>query len=681
MGSFASFTCGMLHNNGGFAAESGSPADNNFFVGFKNQDNKIHYLPFFKSTKSDAERYVQENQAQNLEGFIYKEKDINRSYEWATDAFSTDQIQFKIQTPFFNIPDPSLASQDKLKEASCPSIFMELIINNTSSGSYEGFFALENNQRWSPLSSKEKHLKGMISRDSFGFATDNTDVEEFIDFDVSRALSNAHTTPHFLIAPVGGFKFHVAAGESKTIRICMGNYLAGNIVFNREMSYWYTRHFEGIQEVLTYALENYDLYQKISFKRDEELNHSCLNEDQKFLIAHATRSYFGSTQWLCENDKPVWIVNEGEYVMMNTLDLTIDMLFFELKWNPWTVRNVLEHFVENYSYTDRIFSPEAPEKTFEGGISFAHDMGVANHFSPDGYSSYECSGLDRKCFSYMTGEQLTNWILIAGVYFAKTQDQNFLNTHSQVLKDCLDSLLNRDNPVPQKRDGLIHYESTRTEGGGEITTYDSLDHSLGQARNNIYLGGKCWASSIALEHLFHALGDTERESIAKEAAARSADTLSKAFDPKLGFIPAVLEEGNKSCIIPAVEALIYPWEMGLKNKTQIDGEYSEYIQVLFKHIQHCMQPGVCLYEDGGWKLSNSADNSWMSKICLSQHILREIMNFNYEGERKSDEAHANWEIFGSTSQACSDQFTSGQAMGSLYYPRIVTNILWLSENN
>ena len=102
MGSFASFTCGMLHNNGGFAAESGSPADNNFFVGFKNQDNKIHYLPFFKSTKSDAERYVQENQAQNLEGFIYKEKDINRSYEWATDAFSTDQIQFKIQTPFFD---------------------------------------------------------------------------------------------------------------------------------------------------------------------------------------------------------------------------------------------------------------------------------------------------------------------------------------------------------------------------------------------------------------------------------------------------------------------------------------------------------------------------------------------------------------------------------------------------
>jgi hypothetical protein len=104
-------------------------------------------------------------------------------------------------------------------------------------------------------------------------------------------------------------------------------------------------------------------------------------------------------------------------VMMNTLDLTIDMMFFELKWNPWTVRNVLEHFVEEYSYTDKIFSPDNPEQLLEGGISFAHDMGVDNHFSPKGYSSYECSGLDRKCFSYMTSEQLTNWVLIAGVYF------------------------------------------------------------------------------------------------------------------------------------------------------------------------------------------------------------------------------------------------------------------------
>ena len=33
-----------------------------------------------------------------------------------------------------------------------------------------------------------------------------------------------------------------------------------------------------------------------------------------------------STQWL-DNGQPLWVVNEGEYLMINTLDLTVDMLF------------------------------------------------------------------------------------------------------------------------------------------------------------------------------------------------------------------------------------------------------------------------------------------------------------------------------------------------------------------
>lgn len=45
-------------------------------------------------------------------------------------------------------------------------------------------------------------------------------------------------------------------------------------------------------------------------------------------------------------------------------------------------------------------------------------------------------------------------------------------------------------------------DSSRTQGGAEITTYDSLDVSLGQSRNNIYLAGKCWAVYVALEKLF-----------------------------------------------------------------------------------------------------------------------------------------------------------------------------------
>ena len=94
-----------------------------------------------------------------------------------------------------------------------------------------------------------------------------------------------------------------------------------------------------------------------------------------------------------------------------------------------------------------------------------------------------------------------------------------------------------------------------------------------------------------------------------------------------------------------------------------------------------MKSGICIYPDGGWKLSSSADNSWMSKICLNQFVVHEILQMNYGGEVEADAAHVKWEVDGSKSQACSDQFASGKPSGSLYYPRIVTSILWLEANS
>ena len=48
------------------------------------------------------------------------------------------------------------------------------------------------------------------------------------------------------------------------------------------------------------------------------------------------------------------MVNEGEYCMMNTLDLAVDHVFWELDHNPWLVRNLLDEFVRRYSYTDEV---------------------------------------------------------------------------------------------------------------------------------------------------------------------------------------------------------------------------------------------------------------------------------------------------------------------------------------
>ena len=183
-----------------------------------------------------------------------------------------------------------------------------------------------------------------------------------------------------------------------------------------------------------------------------------------------------------------------------------------------------------------------------------------------------------------------------------------------------------------------------------------------------------------MEKLFKLLEKGTLADSAHDAAILCANTLANAFDDDLGFIPAVLEDGNQSAIIPAVEALIYPHKMGLEETLNPEGEFAGYLSILKKHISNILKPGMCIYDDGGWKLSSSADNSWMSKICLNQYVIHEILKMNYGGEASADNAHVEWEVNGSKSQACSDQFASGIPIGSLYYPRIVTNILWLDAH-
>lgn len=634
-------------------------------------------MPFSEGIANDAERYSQTEENADGDSFVFDDSDIERDYRWASDRFSAPGLSFEVTTPFFSIPDPATADEADLRFASCPATFVKLRIENTSKEDWEGFFALKNDQYWSPLSGRAAGKRGFVSRDQMGFATE-AEVEEFCDFTVEQSFARASTSPIFLLGPVAGCRFHVPAGATREVDFVLAYYIAGQATFNHPAKYWYTQHFDGIDAVFDYAFENHGRYMKEARKRDAELAASGLSEAQQFQLAHATRSYYGSTEWLTDG-QPLWIVNEGEYLMMNTLDLTVDMLFFELRFNPWTVRNVLEQFADRYHYVDEIFSPDAPEKLYAGGLSFTHDMGVANHFSPEGRSSYERSGLDRLCFSCMTCEQLTNWILCAGVYLAKTQDNGFIEKHAELFTRCFESLLRRDHPDPEKRNGLMGFESSRTDGGGEITTYDSLDHSLGQARENIYLGGKCWASYLALESIFKRLKDDAQAEQAQAAALRCSETLAAAFDEEAGYIPAVLDGESKSAIIPAAEALVYPWEMGLLDATREKGPYGQYIHSLKRHLAHVLREGVCLYPDGGWKLSSKADNSWMSKICLNQYVIREILGMHYEGEERADEAHVQWQVEGSKFYACSDQFTSGKAIGSLYYPRIVTSILWMQE--
>ncbi|HEY3379388.1 MAG TPA: glycoside hydrolase family 52 protein, partial [Armatimonadota bacterium] len=478
------------------------------------------------------------------------------------------------------------------------------------------------------------------------------------------------------LGPVAAIVITVPPGTRQTIRLAICFYREGIPTVGMDMRYLYTRYFANIDEVAAYALENFERYVQWAHEADALLMQSSLSADQQFMFAHATRSYYGSTELLEHEGRPFWVVNEGEYRMMNTFDLFVDQLFFEMRMNPWVVRNVLDSFLSRYSYHDQVHFPQSAV-SYPGGLSFTHDMGVGNVFSRPGYSAYELYGL-AGTFSHMTHEQLVNWVCCAGVYAAQTHDDAWLEQHLDVLGDCLQSLLRRDHPDPAQRNGMMGLDSSRS--AAEITTYDSLDTSLGQARNNAYMAVKTWAAYILLARIFAKYGNHEDATLAEIQADRCARTIVSHVTGE-GLIPAIMGEENESYIISAIEGLIFPYACGDLDAVSLAGRYGDLIHALREHIDRVLQRGVCLFPDGGWKLSSTSDNSWLSKIYLCQFVARAMLGIRDErSEAVADSAHVAWLLDPrNTYWGWSDQMIAGVATFSKYYPRGVTSVLWLDE--
>ena len=278
-------------------------------------------------------------------------------------------------------------------------------------------------------------------------------------------------------------------------------------------------------------------------------------------------------------EEAVWVVNEGEYCMMNTLDLAVDHVFWELDHNPWLVKNLLDNFVKLYSYTDqiKIYKGEArpcpqhrprspspppppdaamlsrPYDTKPGGLSFCHDMGAHNNFAPKGRSSYELANLT-STFSYMTVEQLCNWTLTAACYMAKTRDTAWLRKNKKVVQDCLDQ---HDPSRRRCRFRAIRQHEDRGRSG---------NHHLQLARP--------FAGADAQQRLHggQELGELSRPGVdvprsrrqeepraVPAACEKVAGVVSEqAVD---GIFPAIFEKENpgyNSRILPAMEGCVYP---------------------------------------------------------------------------------------------------------------------------
>jgi len=687
IGAFASFTLGEKGAKGGLAVELGKPADQNVFVGLENANgNGFSLLPFFEITEDDSKRFdvlaTTKTKAAVLRPF--KDSEISREFSPCRDIWRAGDLEFRIYTPVCPAPDPAKNSKAEHKLAYAPTLAVEIEVDNRKGKTARRVvFGFQGNNPFRQMRRLDDNARGKfvgIASGSTGIASDSPGVYSSLGFTADQILDEQH--PFNLAFGIGGMGLlisEVPAGKRVTLNFAVLFYNGGIVTTGMKASYYYTRFFGDMEAVAAYALAEFRALKGRGDAFEKRFQRSRLNPSRKFMLAQAIHSYYGSTELLDVEGEPMWIVNEGEYRMMNTFDLTVDQLFFEMDQNPWTVANELDWFAKRYSYWDKVLF-QGDKREYPGGLSFTHDMGVANHFSRPAYSTYEKTGLDG-CFSHMTHEELVNWLVCGLTYEKQTGDRGWLKKSRAIFEQCLDSLLKRDHLDPKKRDGVMGLDSSRCSGGAEITTYDSLDVSLGQARNNLYLAVKNWGVYVGLASLFERLGDAKRVGVCLAQAKRGAETICASAD-KDGLLPAVLNENVQSRIIPAVEGLIVPYCLGMTEELSEKGPYGTLIAALKKHLQAVLKPGICLFPDGAWKISSTSDNSWLSKVYLCQFIAEKILGLAPKsgGFEPADKAHAAWLLDPrNTYWAWSDQIVTGEAKGSKYYPRGVTSILWLAR--
>lgn len=685
-GAWSSFTIGHFGTRGGPGGQRGRPGNSNVFIGVEREGEAPTFLPFFQRASDRALEFgVSAGDDGTLSLRTWDEGSIRRELRWTSDVWTAGPLKFSLVSPFWRLPDPASASDAELRLACCPVVFATLQVDNRSSDrSCRAMLAIDDHKMRDLASTSQDALVGVACGTRHGLAArPRANLRAFIEHGPVEGFRFADERL-FRIGRTGGLVLTVGPRATGEVVVAIGFHEAGLVTTGFPARYFYNRYFENLEAVLAFGLDHWEEYRARAAERNAELAASTLNEEQRFLLAHATHSYWGSTALLerADHRTPLWVVYEGEYEMMNTLDLTVDQAFFEMRYLPWAVRNELDFFVERYSYIDRIRRPDdPPDESFEGGIAFCHDQGVGGQFTPPGESSYELANVPARCFSYMAYEELANWICCAGVYVAGSGDDAFLRRHESVVMACFDSLTRRDDPDPTRRTGMMGLEGARTRSGAEITTYDSLDPSLGPARGNLYLGVKTWACHVILEWLFRRLDRSTEASLARDAARLSAATIAAAYDPALGYLPANLAGGSHSAIVPAIEGLVYPHVMGIEAALDFQGDYGALLDALRRHFIAVFRPGICQFEGGGWKLSSSSDNSWMSKIAICQYVAKAVLGIEPgEDALVHDRAHADWQRSGTGAWACCDQMANGVAIGSRFYPRLVTACLWLEED-
>lgn len=605
---------------------------------------------------------------------MVKDSEIRRTLTPSKDIFETGNIRFTTYTPYDALPDPQ---NGEIPALNCmPGILMDVTVDNTAGTEHcTAFLGIKLNVAKRSYSSREGDLLTVRFRNDWAFAAKASDGVFMTRGGGALASLRA-----------GGYEIHqngpaffcvdVPAGEIKTLTVCWSVYAREASAGICKTTYYYNRYFADVIQAANAVLDHAKTLRTMADRVDGELLREGQDPARVALFCQALRAYYASTQLLeDETGRLRWNVSEGGYLWRNTMDLCADHIVWELRRNPWVVRELMDEFIEDYSYGDRVRFPDLPGE-YPGGISFTHDMGCFFNYAKPGYSDYERANDSVNGFYfYMTTEELLNGIYCLAGYALYSGDREWLCAHRDLLSRLMESLENRDGPTPESRNGILKASTTR---GGECclesTTYDALDHSLLKAAGNLYVFIKTWCSLVLLKKLCEMADDSETARRAEVMRQKCIASAAAFRSPAQPWLRANAYDEIPGAVSAAAEPLAVPHMLGVMDE---NGE-PELVALLRDHSIACLQKGVCWDAvSGGLRLSSTSRNTWPSKSVLTVYAMERVLGLTVP-EGMVQEI-INWAQISAREKTICDQILcdSREAIGAPYYPRIVTAALWL----
>jgi hypothetical protein len=362
IGAFASFTLGFRGARGGLGLELGGPANHNVYIGIEDEGRTFHLLPFFEGAAGadEALRYdvegAQAGDHPDAGLHVGQAEDsapqkpvslrpieanaISRELKLTTDTWNAPSLSFTVYSLVRGVPDPATAGEDALKAALVPAVLCEFTVDNTDGqNTRRAVFGFTGNDPYIGMRRLDDVTNGAFAGIGEGrhlaIASRDEGVVSALGFSINDVLNEPLPANYrFGLGKCGALLCQVAAGEKRTFHFVACFHREGCVTAGLDMRYLYTRYLRTSRALPLMPWRNFEALKNDILQANGIADETALSEEQKWMLYHSVRSYYGSTELLEYEGKPVWVVNEGEYRMMNTFDLTVDHLYWETAPEP-----------------------------------------------------------------------------------------------------------------------------------------------------------------------------------------------------------------------------------------------------------------------------------------------------------------------------------------------------------